>query len=169
MSGRVTKTALLCALSLIAFTIENLFPPFFVPGARLGIGNVFVVICLIYCGYIDAILLIVAKSILSAVFAGNFLAVAYSLTAGAVSLTLTYLLLKYFGKKVSLVAVGSLSATVNNLVQLLVFSMVTQSFGVFAYAPYLSIAGVIAGAFTGGVSLLITERDFKFFTTKNNK
>lgn len=169
MAERITKTSLLCALSLVAFTIENLFPPFFVPGARLGVGNVFVVLCLIYIGYIDATLLIAAKSILAAIFAGNFFAVAYSFTAGIVSLSLTYILLRYAENKVSLIAVGSLAATVNNLVQLSVFALVTKSVGVFTYAPYLSIAGVLAGAFTGIICLLITKNDFKFLVLKTDR
>ena len=47
----ITTTAVFAALSLIAFMIESLFPPLFVPGAKMGLGNIFSMLALIYCSY----------------------------------------------------------------------------------------------------------------------
>lgn len=163
MAKRLAKTALLCALSLIAFTIENLFPPLFIPGARLGVGNVFVILCLIYYGYGSALTVLTAKCILSAIFQGNVFSAVYALSAGAVSITVTYVLLRFAGEKVSLTSVSALSACLHNLVQLAVFMLITESFGTFAYAPYLALVGCVSGVFTGFLCGLTVKRDFRFF------
>jgi uncharacterized membrane protein len=47
---KITLTAILSALALITFLIESLFPPLFIPGARLGLANLFILIAIVILG-----------------------------------------------------------------------------------------------------------------------
>ncbi|HBN12975.1 MAG TPA: heptaprenyl diphosphate synthase, partial [Clostridiales bacterium] len=38
---KVATLSVFTALSLIMFIIENQFPPMFIPGARMGLANIF--------------------------------------------------------------------------------------------------------------------------------
>ena len=38
---KLTLCSIYSALAIISFVIENLFPPLFLPGARMGVSNVF--------------------------------------------------------------------------------------------------------------------------------
>lgn len=165
MKGKkVALLGLLTALSVISFLIENLFPPILIPGAKLGLGNIFVMLCLIYLGLPSGIILVVSKCLISAIF-GGFSALLYSLPAGLFSLFLGYILLK-FSKKISIVAISAVLGTAHNLVQNVVFCFVVNSVKVLLYAPYLAFLGVICGVFTGLVTYLLLN---KFSTLIINK
>lgn len=166
MGRRVAKVALLTALSAVAFSIENLFPPLFVPGARLGVGNIFVMLCYIYFSLPEALIMVSVKAILAGVFGGNMFSAVYSLAAGAVSVALGFILIKISRDKISVISVASASACCHNMIQLVLFAVIGGSTGVFAYAPYLALTGVLSGVLTGTVVYLITKRDFSFLRSE---
>ncbi|MCQ2400215.1 MAG: Gx transporter family protein, partial [Clostridia bacterium] len=83
---RLVFTAVLASLALISFTIESLFPPIFVPGARLGVSNLFVLLAIIFLGVKEGVAVFAVKALLGSLFAGNFSAIIYSLPAGIICL-----------------------------------------------------------------------------------
>lgn len=144
------------ALSLICFLIENLLPPLFIPGARIGLGNAFIMLALILYSFPEAAILLLAKCLLSAIF-GGAMALLYSAAAGAASLIISFALIKYCSKIISVTAIAAVSAVAHNLTQLFVFALVIGSWDVFIYAPYLALAGVVAGVATGLIVFLIIK------------
>lgn len=162
MSGKfsakkIAVVAVLTALSLITFLIENLFPPLFTPGAKLGLANVFSFIALILYTPLEAFIIVGVRTLLGALFAGNVSAVMYSFTGGMVSMAASSLLL-YCLPALSVTCVSVVAACLHNLTQNAVFVLVTGTPLAFSYAPYLVILGVISGAFIGvAVSMLIKK------------
>jgi len=152
---KIPIIALLTALSLISFLIESLLPPLFIPGAKLGLGNIFLMLCVIWLSLPDALIMFAAKCVLAAVF-GGLSQLMYSAPAGLVSLAAAYLVIRFFSKDISIVAVCALSAVIHNLVQLTVFGLITQS-DITYYAPFLALAGLIAGVITGFVTFFILK------------
>ena len=152
---KTAMIALLTGLSLIAFTIESLLPSLPVPGAKLGLANIFIMLCLIWYSMPEALIALIAKFILSAVF-GGFSTLTYSVPAGLISLFISFLLIQFLSGKVSIVAVAALSAIVHNLIQLTVFGLITRS-NVTFYLPLLAAAGVVAGVATGIATFLIIK------------
>lgn len=161
---KLALLSVLTALSVITFMLENLFPPIFVPGAKLGLGNVFVLIALIYLGFGSALIMVVAKCLITAIFVG-FSALAYSLPSGLISVTLSFLLLRC-ANNVSIVATASASATVHNLVQNAVFALITQTPKVLLYAPYLALLGAICGTLTGLATCLTVNTTSSYLSKK---
>ena len=153
---RLAHRGVFAALSLIAFLVENLLPPLFIPGARLGLGNVFIILCLALYSLPEAAMLLAAKCVLSAIF-GGAISLLYSAVAGVASLVITWLLIRFLSELISITAIASVSAIVHNLVQLGVFAIVTQAKEVFFYAPYLVIAGAAAGILTGLTAYFILK------------
>ncbi len=82
---KITILALLTGLGLIAFLIEALIPVLPVPGAKLGISNIFSLFALVMYGLPEALMVVVARTVLGSIFAGNLSLLLYSLTAGVVS------------------------------------------------------------------------------------
>ena len=153
---KTAMIALLTGLSLIAFTIESLLPSLPVPGAKLGLANIFIMLCLIWYSMPEALIALIAKFILSAVF-GGFSQLLYSVPAGLTSFFVSWLLIRLFSGKLSVIAVCALSGAIHNIIQLSVFGLVTRSYVAY-YAPYLLIAGALAGAVTGGAVYLTVKR-----------
>lgn len=158
LSRRIAMIAMLTALSLITFLIENLFPPLLIPGAKLGLANAFSFAALIMFGPIDAFIVVIVRTLLGAVFAGNVSAVMYSFTGGIISMAVSSVLMYAVYPRISLIAVSVISAAAHNLTQNAVFVLVSQTPLAFSYAPYLLLIGAISGALIGAVITLLFKR-----------
>lgn len=145
---KIAVTGILTAFALIAFVIENLFPPIFIPGARLGISNVFVLMALILCGIKYSFFTLVIKAVLGAVFSGNISSVLYSLPAGVIALTIQVLLF-VLSVKFSIVAISALGSVINSTLQNFTFCIITGTTEFLVYLPYLALIGLVAGLFVG--------------------
>lgn len=139
----------LTALSLVAFFLENLLPPLFVPGAKTGFSNVFTLLTLVWFSPFEAFIVLILRTVLGSIFGGNVSALLYSLTAGMISLAVSSLLFRLFCKKITIVGISALSACIHNAVQLSVYSFLTSNAGVFDYLPFLLIAGILSGLIVG--------------------
>ena len=164
-SGTAKKIAvlsLLTGLSLIMFIIENLLPPLFIPGAKLGLANIFSFAALILYSPVEAFLVLTARTVLGAVFAGNLSALLYSFTGGAVSMAVSSVLIYTLYPKISVMAVSVAAAVLHNITQNIIFVLLTGSALLFGYMPYLALTGIFSGGVVGGITLVI----FKGIPTK---
>lgn len=153
---KIAVLALMTGLGLIAFLIESLLPSPVLPGAKAGISNVFSLLALVLYGLPEATLVVVARTVLGSLFAGNPSMLLYSLTAGLASIVLSRLLLCFF-PKISVVCVSVTSAIAHNLVQLLVYCSLAGTFLLMGYAPYLILLGAAAGLFVGLLVVILVK------------
>ncbi len=160
---KVTLCAILSALGTIAFTIEGLFPPLFLPGARLGVSNIFILLAAIILGGKYAFITLMVKSVLGSLFAGNLSMILYSLPAGAIALTVELIII-YIIRKTSVVAVSVGGAVINTTVQNVIFCLITGASEYLAYLPYLALISVVSGLFVGfAVYLILRYLPRKYF------
>ncbi len=141
--------SVLCAMGLIMFMVESLFPPLFLPGAKMGLSNIFSLLTLFLLGPTDAFVLVVIRTTLGSVFTGNMSTMMYSLTAGLVSVVVSALLVEFVYPRVSIVAISVVSAVMHNLTQNVVFCLVSNTPEMFSYMPWLALLGVLAGLIVG--------------------
>lgn len=147
---KIASLALLCALALLAYMLEGLFPPLFFPGAKLGLANVFTLLALVMFGPAEAGVTVLAKCLLGAVFGGNFSALLYSLPASFAALAAEALLYRLFFPKITVVSVSVAAAVVHAAMQNLVFALVTGMMKeTLIYLPYLAAIGAAAGVAVG--------------------
>ncbi len=152
---KIAVLALFTALSLITFLIENLFPPIIIPGAKLGLANIFSFAVLIIYSPWEAFLVVCVRTFLGAVFAGNVSAMMYSFTGGIVSMAVSSLLMYTAYPKISVMAVSVCAAVAHNITQDIVFVFLSGSRLMLGYLPYLALLGILSGALVGGVTLAI--------------
>lgn len=152
---KIAVLGILTGLSLVAFIIESLLPPLFVPGAKAGLANVFSLIALILYSPAEAFAVVAVKTFLGAVYAGNLSSMLYSFTGGVVSMALSSALMYSVYPKVSLAAISVAAAVLHNVTQNVVFVFLSGSFLMFANLPYLALLGVLSGAVVGAVTLLV--------------
>lgn len=154
------------SLSLLMFIVESLLPPLFLPGAKIGLSNIFTLLTLFLLGPIDAIILIVARTILGSVITGSLSSLMFSLSAGLASVIVSILIYNYAFNKVSIIALSSLSAVIHNIVQTAVFCLITNTAQYFAFLVYLVPLGVGAGLAVGIITQLIIKYIPKNFLEK---
>ena len=156
--NKLLRLALLTAVSLILFLVENQIPaPVPVPGVKLGLGNVIVVCVLFLYGRREALAVLLVKVLLSAILTGNLGALAYSLTGGLLSLGVMCLLKGLLNE--NQLWVGSVvGAMFHNLGQLLAALVIAETPGLLAYLPVLLLSGMVTGLFTGLAAQAVVNR-----------
>lgn len=153
---KIAAAGLYSALALITFTLENLLPPLFIPGARLGLSNIFIIVSALTLGSVWGFAVLAVKTVVGSLIAGNFSAVLYSLPAGIIALLLQLLAIRAI--KCSVIAASVLGATVNITVQNTVFCLVAGAAEYFIYLPYLALISILSGAVTGFVVVLLLKK-----------
>ncbi|MEG1519594.1 MAG: Gx transporter family protein [Clostridia bacterium] len=155
-SKKIASLGVLSALGLIMFMVESLFPPLFIPGAKMGLSNIFSLLTLILMSPLDAVIVVVVRTVIGSFFFGSMSTLIYSLSAGLVSVLVSSLLYKLLFPKITLIAISAVAAVVHNLTQNLIFCLVTNTPQMFVYMPYLAVLGVIAGVLVGiAVKLIV--------------
>lgn len=153
---KLAISGVLSALALIAFMLENLFPPLFLVGGRIGVANFFVLIAGITAGFWYGLSALIIKAVLGSIFAGNTGAILYSLPAGAIAYAAQMLIILY-APKVSVIAASVFGAVINACVQNAVFCLITATPEYLLYMPYLALIGVFGGAVVGAATYLTVK------------
>jgi len=160
---KLTILSILTAVSLVLGYIESLFIlPFPVPGIKLGLANVAILLAIYILGRKQALLLLLAKVLLSAVLFAGLAGTLYSLIGGLLSWFTMSMLYKHKGFSPAGVSVAGAAA--HNLGQILIAMLLTGSTVIFSYFPVLLFAGTIFGLITGIIAYMVI-----YAMNKNNK
>lgn len=145
------------ALALICSYIESLIPFYFgIPGVKLGLTNIVVVIMLYTVGEKEAFGISMLRIVLVGFLFGNMFSILYSLAGGILSFFVMYVV-----KKTNLLGVIPVSVCggiSHNIGQIIVAAIVVENYNIFYYVPVLLIAGTITGFLMGIVAQEITIR-----------
>ena len=148
---RMTVFGLLIALAFVLSYLESLIPiaavGFFVPGMKIGLANIVVMVALYTLGYKDALILSVVRVILVGFTFGNVVSMWYSLAGSLMSFIIMAALKKmdYF----SMIPVSVAGGIFHNIGQVCIAMFLMENAGVWAYMPVLFVSGVITGFFIG--------------------
>ena len=154
MKNKTAFMGLLLAFALILSYIETLIPfQTGIPGVKLGLANLAVVLSLYLFTWKEAILLTTLKAVLSGLMFGNLFMIIYSLAGALISCMIMILLKKTGGFHVPIVSVAR--GVMHNMGQLLVAVFVVETYSIFYYIPVLMIAGLITGLVIGSVAALV--------------
>ena len=156
MKNRVAYFGVFTALALIFSYVETLIPiNFGIPGVKLGLANLVIVIALYKMKLTEVYLLSVVRVLLSGFIFGNYFSIIYSL-AGLLSLTVMALLKK--SKGFSVMGISVAGGVFHNVGQLIVAMLVVETFSVGYYFSVLLVAGLITGLVIGIVSAEMLKR-----------
>ena len=139
--------ALFTTTALMLSYIESLFPFFFgVPGMKLGLANLAVVVALYFYGWREAFTVNILRIVLSGLLFGNLFSVLFSLGGALVSFV-SMAAAKKTG--LSLCGVSMAGGVFHNIGQLVIAAFLVQTVEVGYYAPILLIAGLVTGLVIG--------------------
>lgn len=148
MKNKVAYFGVFVALALIFSYVESLIPFHMgVPGMKLGLANLIIVIALYKMDVKSAFFLSVTRVILAGFIFSNLFSILYSLAGGILSLTVMSLLKKNGG--FSVIGVSIAGGVFHNVGQLLVAMVAVESYSVVYYLPVLLIAGMVTGLVIG--------------------
>lgn len=151
------KTAyigLFLSLCLILSYIDSLillFPA--IPGIKLGLANLPVIICLYMLDSKSAFLLTVLKALISSLLFGSVFSMLYSL-GGALCSIFAMIIFKQFNR-IHIISISVIGGVFHNIGQLIVATFVLKDMLIWYYSPVLIISGIITGALLGIVFSLV--------------
>ena len=157
MKSRVAYFGVFMALALIFSYVETLIPVNLgIPGVKLGLANLIIVVALYKMRLSEAYLLSVVRILLAGFIFGNYFSIIYSLAGGLLSLTVMALLKKWGG--FSLQGISIAGGVFHNIGQLIVAAVVVETFSVTYYFPVLLVAGLLTGLVIGIVAEMMLKR-----------
>ena len=107
-------------------------------------------------GPIDALIVVVVRTILGSMFGGGMSTLMYSLTAGIVSVVISAFLVEFVYPNISIISISIVSAICHNLTQNVVFCLISNTPEMFSYMPWLALVGILAGLIVGfAVNLIL--------------
>jgi len=143
---KVARLGILLGLSLVLGLVEGFLPDFLLPGMRLGLANVSILLILYVYGFKDGLFVALLKAILVAVLRGNFLSMGgFMAFSGTLLSFLGMSALHYAFKQVSIFAVSIFGALLHVVGQILV-SYVYLGVAVWGYLPWLLLVSFFTGA-----------------------
>lgn len=151
MKKKVAFLGIFLALALVFSYIESWIPNIFgVPGIKLGLANIVIVILLFRFGAGEAYGVSIARVVLAGFMFGNLASILYGMAGAMLSLTVM-LLLKKTGK-LKVIPVSAVGGICHNVGQLIVAILVLENYRIAYYLPVLLISGLVTGILIGIVA-----------------
>lgn len=152
-SSKVAQYGLFAALAILMGYVEMLIPlPLLVPGMKLGLANVIIVIVLYHMDAKSAFFISLVRVLMSGLLFQGFAGLLYSLAGALLSLAIMTLLKKT--GKVSITGVSVMGGVFHNIGQIIVAAAVVENIKIAYYLPFLLVTGVVTGFVIGAVARL---------------
>lgn len=150
----VAVCAMLVAAALVLSLVERWIPVMSgVPGIRLGLANIATVFAIYALGPAPAVVVVVLRCLLGAVFSGTFSAFVFSICGGLLAFLTMWVLSG--SRHVSPIGVCVGGAGAHSIGQILAAMLVLGSKAPIAYLPVLMLVSVVTGLATGIISALV--------------
>lgn len=154
---RISTYGLLVALAFIFSYIEAIIPiNLGVPGIKLGLANVVVMIALYKLGAKEAFSLALVRVVLVGFTFGNLMMMMYSL-AGSILSCLFMILLKK-SNRFSMIGVSVSGGVMHNVGQIIMAIIILDTVQLYYYLPVLIISGIVTGILIGMLGAEIAKR-----------
>lgn len=151
MSRKVAFYGIFAALGILMGYVEFIIPsPVPVPGIKLGLANVIVLIAMYFMGNKAALSVSAVRVLISSLLFGGFSGFLYSISGALVSFVVMALVKKI--KSAGIIGVSIMGGVSHNIAQIAVAALVLQTVGLVYYIPALLVSGVITGIVIGIVA-----------------
>lgn len=154
---KIATFGVFVALAFIFSYIESLIPfHFAVPGMKLGLANIVVLVALYQLGAKEAFVLSLIRVVLVGFTFGNMYSLMYSLAGGLLSYIMMLFVKKT--KLFSIVGVSVVGALSHNIGQIIVAMYVLETKALITYLPVLMVMGSVTGVIIGILGSEIVKR-----------
>lgn len=154
MTKKIAYMGMFTALAFVFSYIEFLLPiNLGVPGIKLGLANLVVIVALYTMDARAACTLSFVRILLTGLTFGNLASMVYSLAGGMLSLVIMIVARRW--KFFSVTGVSVLGGVFHNVGQILVAVFVVETAALLYYLPVLVLSGTIAGVLIGILSSIL--------------
>lgn len=156
MARKISVISMFSAFAILAAYVESFIPSIGVPGAKLGLANIAVILALYILDAESAIIIDVVRIVIVGLLFGSLISISFSLAGAFVSLTVMIVLKKFFN--FSIITVSIFGGFFHNVGQIIVAKILVDSYSILIYLPVLLIVGIVTGLIIGILAKLLYER-----------
>ena len=158
---KVQKMALLGVLTAGAIVIailESFIPSIGIPGVKLGLANIVILVILYELGILEAIIVNLLRVIVVGLVRGTFLGMGFFMSLTGAVFSLGIMILFYFLiKKFSIIGVSVIGSIFHVTGQILIAMIYLGTAYIVLYLPIIGLTAIATGIFVGIVSQLIIK------------
>lgn len=160
-SKKIATYGLFISLAFIFSYIESLIPmPFPIPGIKLGLANLVVIIAIYGIGVKEAFVLSMVRILLVGFTFRDPSTLIFSFAGGILSWLSMAIFYKL--KTFSMVGVSVIGGITHNIGQIIIAMIYVNNAGLIYYLPFLMVSGVVSGMLIGLLGALTIKRLKKF-------
>ena len=157
-SHKITLLAVLIAGAIILSIVEGFIPSFGIPGIKLGLANILILVTMYELGPKEALVVNLSRVYLANLLRGTILGMGFVMSITGALLSYIVMLLFYLLiRKFSVIGVSVLGSIAHITGQLLIAMLYLGSSVVIVYLPFIGISAIVTGVFVGIVAHLIIK------------
>ena len=158
---KVQKIALLgvlTAATIVIAVLESFIPSIGIPGVKLGLANIMILVTLYELGILEAVFVNLARVFLASLIRGTIFTMGFYMSLAGAFLSLGIMILFYLLiKKFSIIGVSVIGAIFHVVGQILVAMIFLSTAYILYYLPVIALSAIITGVFVGLVAMAIIK------------
>jgi heptaprenyl diphosphate synthase len=155
---KLTLMSILVAAAVVISVLESFIPSVGIPGVKLGLANIVVLITLYELGPKEAATVTLLRVYLSALLRGTILSMGFLMSLSGAVLSFGVMLIFYLLiRKFSVIGVSVVGALFHSIGQILIAMIYLSTKSMLYYFPFIGVSSVITGILVGIVSMIIIK------------
>ena len=155
---KMVLIAILAAMAIVLSIAESFIPSIGIPGVKLGLANIVILIVLYEIGVLEAITINLIRVVLTGLIRGTIFSMGFVMSLTGAVLSLGIMILFYLViKKFSIIAVSVVGSIFHVAGQILIAIIYLGSGYVIFYFPFIALAAILTGIFVGAVARIIIK------------
>jgi heptaprenyl diphosphate synthase len=147
---KLALLAMLLALA-IALGVADYYIPFpFIPGAKLGLANIIILVTLYELGIWEACFIDLGRVFIVSLITGRIFQLGFYMSLGGAFLSiLVMILLKFLAHKMTIIGISACASISHGFAQVLVYCAFLGNWTAFYYYPLMSLIAIVTGVLIG--------------------
>ena len=155
---KIALLGILTAGAIIISIIESFIPSIGIPGVKLGLANIVILIILYEIGVKEAIIVNLTRVVLAGTIRGILFSMGFLMSLAGATLSLTVMILLYLVvKKFSVIGVSVIGSIFHVTGQILVAMAFLGTVYVVYYLPFIALSAIITGVLVGIVARMVIK------------
>ncbi|MBO4623409.1 MAG: Gx transporter family protein [Bacilli bacterium] len=146
---RYVTLSLLLAIAIVLNYLESFIPSIGIPGVKLGLANIVILICLYKYKVYEALMVDLLRVLLANLLKGTFLSIAFYMSLSGAMLSFLVMFLFRYIKTLKPLVISVIGAIFHAVGQIVVALIIMQTSGILLYLPFIMLASIITGILNG--------------------
>lgn len=155
---KIALLGILTAGAIMIAILESFIPSIGIPGIKLGLANIVILVILYEIGIVEAICVDLFRVFMVGLLRGSLFSMGFLMSLTGAVLSLGIMILLYLVvRKFSIIGVSVVGSIMHVFGQILIAIIFLGSGYVLFYLPFIAISAIITGVFVGVVAKLIIK------------